>query len=155
SLAYLDRAIEVVRPGITFIDTLSTATARDLCEQRSIAILKTPLVDMVQRHQVSIVLLLHLSREGVALGRRVRGITRTLIHLECPDTERPDRLKLWVEKTYSKRPAPLGVWIRAEGNEYDDTPPVKPEPTARGGRPPEKVQKAIDFLVETLTDGDE
>ena len=39
---------------------------------------------MVQRHQTEIALLLHLSKEGQALGRRIKGITRTLIHLEAP-----------------------------------------------------------------------
>jgi hypothetical protein len=155
SLQRLDRAIEVVKPGLVFIDTLTTATSRDLCEQRSITILKTPLVDMVQRHQVNIALLLHLSREGQALGRRIKGITRTLMHLECPNPDQSDRLRLWIEKTYSKKPPALGVTIKADGNEYDFNPPVKVEAAARGGRPPEKIDKAIAFLVEKLTDGDE
>ncbi len=110
---------------------------------------------MVQRHQTEIALLLHLSKEGQALGRRIKGITRTLIHLEAPDPDRHDRLKLWVEKSYAKKPPALGVTIKADGNDYDFTPPAKPDSGTKAGRPAEKIDKAIAFLVERLTDGDE
>jgi hypothetical protein len=109
SLKWLDDSIACIRPVWTATDSLTYATTRDLCEQRSVAILKTPLVDLVQRHQTNIFLSLHLSREGQALGRRIKGITRTLMHLECPDPEQPHRLRLWIEKSYGKKPPALGV----------------------------------------------
>src|SRR5205085_11844473 len=49
-----------------------------------------------QRTQTTIISLLHLSKEGHALGRRIKGITRTIIQIDCPDPEQPGRLKLWV-----------------------------------------------------------
>jgi hypothetical protein len=154
TLQWLDQAIAAVKPGMVFIDTLTYATARDLCEQRSVSGLKGPLIDLVQKHQTIIALLLHVSIEGQALGRRIKGITRTLMHLECPDPEhRPDRLRLWVEKSFAKKPPALGVTIKADGNEYDSTPPA-PKEAHRGGRPAEKLDKAIAFLEQELSSGD-
>jgi hypothetical protein len=150
TLQWLDQAIAAVKPGIVFVDTLTFATARDLCEQRSVAALKGPLIDLVQRHQTIIALLLHVSMEGQALGRRIKGITRTLMHLECPDPEHhPDRLRLWVEKSFAKKPPALGVTIKADGNDYDTNPPA-PKEQRRGGRPAEKLDKAIAFLEQEL-----
>src|SRR5262249_57342572 len=75
---------------------------------------------------------------------------RTLMHLECPDPERhPERLKLWVEKSYSRRPRPLGVTIKSDGNEYDSTPPVAVPPN-KGGRPPKERDQATEFVREAL-----
>ncbi|HZW31849.1 MAG TPA: hypothetical protein VFF52_14145 [Isosphaeraceae bacterium] len=131
----------------------SSASAKigeeDLSEQRVIATLKDPLVELAQSHQILVLLLLHLSLNGQGLGRRTKGITRTLIHLECPDAEKSDRLRLWVEKSYAKKPSALGVTIQADGNEYDDAPPVKLDPN-KGGRPPSEREKAAGFIRNEL-----
>jgi hypothetical protein len=150
TLQWLDKAIAAVKPALVIIDTLSYATQRDLCEQRSIAGLKGPLVDLAQRHQTNIALALHVSQAGQALGRRIKGLTRTLIHLECPDPDHhPERLRLWVEKSYAKKPPALGVTIKADGNDYDFTPPSPPIPN-RGGRPPAERDKARQFILDAL-----
>ena len=150
---WVDDAVATVRPWCLFIDTLTYATSHDLCEQGVIATLKTPLVNLVQTYSINVALLLHVSLQGQALGRRIKGVTRTLIHLEAPDPDRPDALRLWVEKTAGKRPSPLGVTITANGNEYDTNPPAAAQ-TNRGGRPPEKLDKAIAFLETELSKGD-
>jgi len=149
----LETAIATVKPGLVFVDTLTYATGRDLCSQDQMKIIKDPLARLVQEYRTNIVLMLHLSKEGQALGRRIKGITRMLMHLECPDPEQPHRLRLWVEKSYARKPAPLGVTIGESGNTYDANPPARPEPN-RGGRPPEKTDKAIAFLTEKLSERD-
>ncbi len=149
TLQWLDDAIVAVKPALTIIDTLTYATARDLCEQRSIAGLKGPLIDLVQRHQTILALALHVSKEGQALGRRIKGITRTLIHLECPDPDHSDRLRLWVEKSFAKKPAALGVTIGESGNTYDFNPPVPKEPV-KAGRPRDKRGQAAEFIRAAL-----
>lgn len=149
TIAALDEAIAQVRPAFVFVDTLTSATSRDLCDQRSMKPLKAPLADLVQRHQVTIVLLLHLSREGQALGRRIKGITRTLIHLEAPNANEPSRLKLWVEKSYATKPPALGVTMRDGGNDYDFSPPCRPD-SDKGGRPPEERGKAKVLILAAL-----
>ncbi|MFO0892555.1 MAG: AAA family ATPase, partial [Isosphaeraceae bacterium] len=148
----LEEAIREVRPGLVVVDTLTNATARDLCAQAQMKSLKDPLVRLVQRHGINIVLSLHLNKEGQALGRRVRGITRTLIHLECPDPARSGRLRLWVEKSYGMKPPALGVTMGEHGNTYDDAPPPRAEPgeATPSGRPPERRGKAVEFLREAL-----
>jgi hypothetical protein len=146
----LETAIQAVTPGPVIIDTLTNATRRDLCAQDQMKGLKTPLVRLVQQYQTNIILSLHLNREGQALGRRIKGITRTLIHLECPDPQKPERLRLWVEKSYAKKPPALGVTIEESGNRYDSDPPSKAEPS-KGGRPPEKREEAARFIRESLS----
>jgi hypothetical protein len=150
ALGWLEAAIATVKPKLVFVDTLTYATSRDLCEQRSIAILKAPLVELVQQYQINLFLLLHVSKEGQALGRRIKGITRSLIHLECPDPDQPERLRLWVEKSYAQKPPPLGVTIAEFGNLYDEDPPVRPEPN-KGGRPSNEKGKAERFIRDALT----
>jgi len=150
---WIDGAIVARKPWAVFIDSLTYATTRDLSEQRTIAILKTPLIDIVQRHQINVFLSLHVSKEGQALGRRIKGITRTLLHLECPDPEKPERLRLWVEKSYGKKPPALGVTMGDGGNEYDFNPPAKLNPN-QGPKAPEKLGMAIAFISKELANGD-
>jgi hypothetical protein len=145
----LERFINLVRPGLVFVDTLTNATSFDLCRATENKAMMTPLRDISQRTQTTIVPLLHLSKEGQALGRRIKGITRTIIQLDCPDPEQPERLKLWVSKSFAKRPPALGVTMTDAGNEYDFNPPAAPEPN-KGGRPPESRDKARQFIVDVL-----
>jgi hypothetical protein len=130
----LETAIATIKPGLVFIDTLTNATERDLCQQDQMKALKAPLARLVQEYQTNIVLILHLSREGHALGRRIKGITRTLMHLECPDPEEPRRLRLWMEKSYAKKPRPLGVTIGDSGNCLRCQPP-RPARAEQGWTP--------------------
>ncbi|MGO8903935.1 MAG: AAA family ATPase, partial [Isosphaeraceae bacterium] len=95
----LETAIATVKPGLVFVDTLTYATSRDLCSQDQMKIIKDSLARLVQEYRTNIVLMLHLSKEGQALGRRSKGITRMLMHLECPDPGQSHRLRLWVEKS--------------------------------------------------------
>lgn len=153
TLAQLDAAIAARKPWALWIDSLTYATSRDLCEQKSIAILKSPLVDLAQRHQLIVFLFLHVSQAGQALGRRIKGITRTLLHLECPDPEKPERLRLWVEKSHGKKPPALGVTMGDDGNVYDSNPPAKLDMN-RVGKSTEKLDKAVAFIEQQLTTGD-
>jgi hypothetical protein len=70
-----------------------------------------------------------------------------------PDGE-PNRRKLWVDKTYAVKPPPLGMTIQGDGCDFDHNPPT--EPVGIGpGRPPVKTDKAIEFVVGKLSQGDE
>ena len=96
--------------------------------------------------------MLHLSREGQALGRRTKGLTRTLIHLECPDPDQPARLRLWVEKSFDVKPPALGVTMGEAGNEYDDDPPEGEDEDASVPRKRGKVPFKLDACKEWLAD---
>lgn len=145
----LERFIGLVRPALVFIDTLTNATSYDLCRATENKAMMAPLRDIAQQTQTSIVPLLHLSREGHALGRRIKGVTRTILQLDCPDPDEPSRLKLWVSKSFAKKPPALGVTMRDGGNDYDFHPPSPPEP-ARIGRTPDQREKAAAFVRDAL-----
>jgi hypothetical protein len=151
TLEVLNEAVRIHKPAFVIVDSLTYATQSDISEQRAIARLKVPLVALAQKHQVIVILLLHVSKEGQALGRRVRGITRTLMHLECPDPSQSDRLRLWVEKSYAAKPPALGVTIGESGNYYDSAPPTRVD-ASKGGRPSEAREKARAFIIKALTD---
>jgi hypothetical protein len=153
TLDALEKVIAAVGPAFTFIDTLTAATSKDLCDARSIKPIKTPLARLTHEYNTCIVLSLHVSREGQALGRRIKAVTRSLMHLECPDPEHSSRLRLWVEKTFAKKPPALGVTMGDAGNTYDFDPPKAAEPNP-GGRPPKKLPKAIGFLNQKLAKED-
>jgi hypothetical protein len=85
-----------------FIDTLTNATSYDLCRATENKALMTPIRDIAQRTQTTVVPLLHLSKDGQALGRRIKGITRTILQLDCPNPDQPHRLRLLVSKSFAK-----------------------------------------------------
>ena len=140
----LDAFLEISAAPLVFVDTLTNSTSRDLCRQNDVKSLLSPLQEIAQRRQVAIALLLHLSREGQALGRRTKGLTRTLIHLDCPDPDQPARLRLWVEKSFDVRPPALGVTIGEGGNEYDAGPPAADADEAAVPRKRGKVPVKLD-----------
>jgi hypothetical protein len=71
------------------------------------------------------------------------------MHLECPDPEEPARLRLWVEKSWTKRPQPLGVTMGDAGNTYDQHPPARFDPN-QSKRHSAKRDKAKGFIVDAL-----
>jgi hypothetical protein len=146
----LDGFIGVTGAKLVHIDTLTNATTRDLCRQNEVGPLLDPLQRIAQRHQVAIILHLHLSREGHVLGRRSKGLTRTVIKLDCPDPDQPSRLRLWVDKSFDVKPPALGVTMGADGNKYDKVPPALRAP-GHGGRPPAKRDKVREFITDALT----
>ena len=146
----LESFIRVVKPGLVFIDSLTYATSDDMNTAKDAKSMMTPLRDLAQRTGTTIVSLLHLSKEGQPLGRRIKGITRTILQLDCPNPEQSSRLKLWVSKSFAMKPAALGVTMGETGNEYDLNPPTTPEPS-RGGRPSVARDKAIQFIRDELT----
>jgi len=149
TLEEIEQAIIAHKPWALFVDSLTYATTRDLSEQKTIAVLKKPLVYLAQQYQIVVLLLLHVSMSGQALGKRVKGITRTLLHLECPDSEHSERLRFWVEKSYGKKPSALGVTMGDKGNTYDINPPAKLEPS-KGGRPSAKRDNAKQYIRDAL-----
>jgi hypothetical protein len=150
----LDVFLEISAAPLVFIDTLTNSTRRDLCRQNDVKSLLSPLQEIARRRQVAIALLVHLSREGQALGRRTKGLTRTLIHLACPDPDQPKRLRLWVEKSFDVKPPALGVTIGEAGNEYDSSPPAEAvEETSaarKRGKAPVKLNACKAWLADQI-----
>jgi hypothetical protein len=150
----IDELIIARRPVILFVDSVSYATQHDLCEMRVIASLKPHLLRIVQTHGITIILLMHTNAAGKVFGRHIKGITRSLIQMECPDPEQPERLRLWVERAIGKKPLPLGVTMHDKGNDYDHNPPAPPEPGFKG-RPSDKRDKAKELILLLLGEQDD
>ena len=96
--------------------------------------------------------LMHLSKDAETLGRRLEGLSRSVIKLFKPDPSQPNRRKLLVNGNF-KEPPPLGATLRDDGCDFDSTPP-EDKGTGKTGRPPGKVTKAIEFLEQTLAGGE-
>jgi AAA domain len=146
----LEAFINALHPGLVFIDSLTNATHLNMCSAQETQLLMTPLAQLAQRTRTTIVPLLHLSKEGQALGRRIKGLTRTLIHLESLDHNAGSRLRLWVEKSYAKKPPALKVTMTDTGNLYEvmasaDLPVIGKIP-----RPSLTREAAEEFLLESL-----
>jgi hypothetical protein len=150
AMATLDEFVGMTGVKLVHVDTLTNSTSRDLCKQTDVGHLLAPLQAIAQQHQIAVILHQHLSKEGQALGRRSKGLTRTLIHVACPDPDQPGRLRLWVEKSFAVKPPALGVTMAVDGNEYDLEPPA-PRESSPGGRPPAKRDKVREFIAEALT----
>lgn len=151
-LERLEKFIEMVKPWAVIVDSLTFATSRELCRANEAKAALAPLRDLAQRTGTTIILLLHVNKEGVALGRRVRGLTRTLLQLECPDPDQSGRLRLWVDKSSAKKPNALGVTMRDGRNDYDGNPPGRAEPSHRG-RPPKAKENVAKFIRGKMAGG--
>jgi DnaB-like helicase N terminal domain/AAA domain len=154
SLLRLEAGIACIRPAAVFVSSLTNATARDLCRANETRDVCKPLSDMAIRTKTAIGLECHLALDGKALGKRVRGWTRTMINIECPDPDdHPERLKVWAEKTFAKRPDPMGATMKDGGIDYDHDPPVAPEPPrprGKGGAPAKAREKVVALITEAL-----
>jgi hypothetical protein len=153
NVALLRELIETERPGLTFIDTVWRATRRRLNREDEVNTVMTPIVTIAQECDASIVGLMHLSKEMDTLGRRLEGLSRGIMKMFRPDPSQPNRRRLEVIGNF-KEPPPLGVTIRDGGCDFDPNPPIEPA-RKLGGRPPEKCDKAIEFLTEKLSQGDQ
>jgi AAA domain len=140
------------RPGLVFIDTVWRATKRRLNKEDEVNMLMTPIISIAQSCDVSILGLMHLSKDQDTLNRRLEGVARGIMKMFKPDPSQPDRRRLEVIGNF-KEPPPLGVTLRDGGCDFDFDPPKEPTKNL-GGRPPEKTDKAIAFLLENLSAAD-
>lgn len=155
--AKLERRIMRVKPVAVFIDTIGNATDKEMTRPDQAKQIFKPLAEIATRTGTSIILVTHLNKGGEALGRRIIGAVRQVIKLECPDPQNePNRRKLYVDKSNSMKPRPLGVTMGSAGNDYDGSPPsaVTSEPGKNPGRP-SNLEDDAKWLEALLSDGNE
>lgn len=146
--------IKRVQPALVFVDTSLNATDRSSHKPEDAKAFFVPLQQIAARQGVVLICVTHLNAAGNPLGRRVMGQGRVVIKLENPDPEgQPNRRKLWVVKSNSLFPPPLGVTMGDTSNDYDTDPPVAPEegPRPRGRRP--HLDADCAWLSERLATG--
>lgn len=155
-LAALERRIRRVQPAIVFVDTCGSATDRNTTRPEEAKQFFKPLAEIATRTGTSIVLVTHLNKGGEALGRRIVGACRQVIKLDQPDAGQTNRRRLWVDKTNSKKPEPLGVTMADAGNEYDLSPPAQAggdEPGQRSAKKSPHTAADAQWLSEYLALG--
>jgi putative DNA primase/helicase len=156
-LATLEARVAAVGAGFMVVDTVGNSTDRKLSLQEDAKAYYQPLQLIARRQKVAGLCLTHLNASGMVLGRRAKEKARTVLMMDRPDPlGQPNRRKLWVDKTNSKTPSPLGITMGDHGNEYDDQPPVKPEDAAVGSRvrnQPSGLDRACEWLRDYLAVG--
>jgi hypothetical protein len=151
----LRERILIERPGLVVIDTVWRATRCKLSHADEVNQVMDPIIAIAQECDVAILGMMHASKDGETLGRRLEGLTRAVLKLSKPDPEgQPNRRKLWVERANFLEPNALGVTFHESGCDFDDNPPDAPEP-AGIGRPPIKQAQAIAFFTQELMKGDQ
>lgn len=159
-LANLERRIRRIQPAFVFVDTCGSATDRNTTRPEEAKLFFKPLAEIATRCNTSIILVTHLNKGGEALGRRIVGACRQVIKLDCPDPEaEPNKRKLWVDKTNSKKPLPLQVTMMDSGNEYlvlASNSSETDEPGTNRRRPgrPSYVDNDLAWLTNHLTEQD-
>jgi len=156
-LADFEARIVRRKPVMVFIDTSLNATDRSSHKPEDAKAFFKPLQEIATRTQTAIICVTHLNAGGKPLGRRITGQGRVVIQLEKPDPDgQPHRRKLYVTKSNDVYPVALGVTMGGGGNDYDDHPPIAPEPEAatRGGPPkPARLDECCEWLREQLEGG--
>lgn len=147
--------IRCVRPALVIIDTITNTSDYKSHDTSDAKKQYKPLQEIAKRTGTPIVCVTHLNAAGKTVGRRADEKVRTAIRLERPDPEgQPNRRKLWVTKSNSLVPAPLGITMGAEGNEYDLDPPQAPDDpkvfVGPGGATTERLAEAMEWLREQL-----
>jgi hypothetical protein len=152
ALGLLDLRIGYLKPDLVIVDTVGSATVKDMCKQEDANRLLRPLREMAQKHNSTILVMAHLNAQGTAYGRRIEAHCRQVWKLTKPDPDQEDRRRLEVVKSNKKFPAPLGVTMGDNGNDYDANPPSPPE-NGEPGQGSSKVREATDWLLDRLGKG--
>lgn len=149
-----------LRPSLVFIDTSLNATDRSAHKPEDAKAFFVPLQKIALRQQAAIICVTHTNAAGKPLGRRITGQGRLVIQLSKPDPDgQPNRRKLWVTKSHSAFPEPLGVTMGDSGNEYDLNPPADvaegfaPGPRRGPGFASKRVEECREWLSEQLFNG--
>jgi hypothetical protein len=146
--------IEAAKPVLVIIDTIGNSTDLNLCKQEEAKQYFQPLQIIARRGKVPLLALAHLNATGGVLGRRATEKVRVVIRMEKPDPEgQPNRRKLEVTKSNGKYPAALGITMGDGGNDYDNTPPCKPDVDPMKAIPPARLEECVNWLQDKLGDG--
>jgi hypothetical protein len=151
TLAAIEDRIVAAGVSLVVIDTVGMTTSRNLTRPEEAREFFAPIIELAAKTGVAFLGLTHLSMNKEALGRRIVEKARVVMMMTQPDPEgKPDRRRLWVAKTAVQKPPPLGITMKADGNDYDFEPPKEPEPPVRG-RPPVKLEECKAWLTKQLT----
>lgn len=113
-----------VAPRVVVIDTIGNTSSHSHYSNEDAMKRYKPLAEIARAQNIAIICVIHTNAKGRAMGRRAEGQVRVVIQLAEPDPDHnPNRLRLWVSKTFSATKPVLGVTRGTYGNEYDENPP--------------------------------
>lgn len=127
TMTLLERLIRIHKPGFVAVDTTTYATAFNTAKANETKLAFDPIMGVMAETKTACLALTHVSREGTILNRRLAERTRVVIKLTQPDPNQKNRLKIAVDKSDDRKPAPLGLTFTDGRNEYDDRPPEPPQ----------------------------
>lgn len=161
-VANFETRVKAVRPVMAVIDTVGNTTELNLSKSEDARTYYAPLQVIARKYECAIFCLTHLNAGGKVLGRRIMEKVRVAIQMSQPDPG-DERRRLWVSKTFSRRPPALGMTMADGGCEFDDSPPAeaedaeratsKPGKKKRSGEPTERVQEVAGWLRSQLAGG--
>lgn len=144
------------KPVMVIVDTIGNSTGGSMAKSEDAKRIFKPFAGMAQRCGCAVILVTHLSKSGEALGRRIVGACRQVIMLSKPNPQEANRRRLWVEKTSTVVPPPLGVSMGDMGNDYDDNPPEAEDSSqemGRNGDPNTRMPAVMAWLSAYLDSG--
>lgn len=160
-LEHFEACLDALKPSLVFVDTIGNTSGHDHYSNEAAMKRYKPLQEIAKRTGTAIVCVIHTNAKGKAMGRRAEAQVRTVVQLMEPDPDgEPNRLRLWVSKSFAIKPEPLGVTRGTAGNDYDTSPPDLPsddEPKARGkGKPAapkaRRVEECLAFVLKALAE---
>jgi hypothetical protein len=120
---FADLSARIARNNIdlVFVDSAMNATSHGTMRPEDAIKFFVPLMRIASERNCAIILITHLSKEGVALGRRIIGQVRQLIRIigpsSNPDLQANERM-IFVEKSNSKLPLSLIATMNDSGANY-------------------------------------
>ena len=154
----LEELILLKKPGLVFVDSLSNATTEDITRTDDISELLGAIADISAKTETTIVFLPHLNLQGGILGRRSKGMFRTIMKLSCPNPEEYHKQILILDESFEKRPE-CGYHITTADDTtfYESTKdkpfvttPIKEGRAGVGGAPSDKRDNTKLLILFTL-----
>lgn len=144
-----DPAIKMV-----VIDTLTYASSTPLFKPEDMKKLLDPLMQMAAKHGLTVLVLIHENREGLALGNRITERARVLMQLERYSEADPTKLRLYVkDSNFPGRPA-ITVIHDNDGLKFGrDEGPIQTKNGGRRGPDPIKSSRFAEWLKHQLDAG--
>lgn len=140
---------------LVILDTLLAVTRRNLCAAEEVTCFFEPLMLLAKEEKTTFVVIHHQNKDGKGLGLRVEERARVIFQMEAvnPGDRQCNQRRLWVEHNrYQLPPPPLLVTMHTDGNEYLRTAWEEPDRPPRAGRTPERLEEAIAFVRDKLTE---
>jgi hypothetical protein len=149
TIELLRENVEIERPALVIIDTLWRCTQRKLHVESEVNALMNPLITIAKDLDTTLLCLMHLSKDGETIGRRLEGVCRGILKMTFPDPEQPARRRIDITGNF-QQPLPLGMTLLDGECDYDHEPPTEPAKGAPG-RNPRQSEAAKSFIREELS----